>query len=135
MLAADRTVAREVYHEGRNDFAWVYEVKFPIRDQDGRTRAIGGCALIATERNRSEQALHLSQERLARAQRIAKFGHWVWSGMAYAGWTSGTVGTGGRRRHLRRLRVRPRRRPMPTTSGASSIPTITGGSPPPMPTS
>ncbi len=91
MLAADRTVAREVYHEGRNDFAWVYEVKFPIRDQDGRTRAIGGCALDVTERNRSEQALHLSQERLARAQRIAKFGHWVWSGMAYAGWTSGIV--------------------------------------------
>ncbi len=91
LLAGDRTVAREVYHEGRADFAWAYEVKFPIRGQDGKTRAIGGCALDVTDRNRSEQALHLSQERLARAQRIAKFGHWVWSGLAYAGWSSGIV--------------------------------------------
>ncbi|MCC6468106.1 MAG: PAS-domain containing protein [Alphaproteobacteria bacterium] len=37
------------------------------------------------------QALAASERQLARAQRIAKLGHWVWTGPPYASWADGRV--------------------------------------------
>lgn len=91
LLATNCTVAREIHNGGRKEFAWVYEVKFPIRDADGSIKAIGGCALDITERKLAEQALRASEAQLSRAQKIAKVGHWVWSGPDYSEWSPRTV--------------------------------------------
>ncbi len=44
-----------------------------------------------TEWRQVEDRVRQSEQRLARAQTIAKIGHWVWSGPPYAGWTAGKV--------------------------------------------
>lgn len=80
MIDTDRAITSEVFHEGRTEFAWDYEVKFPIRDRNGKIRAIGGCSIDYTDRKATETALLRAKEaaeqaNLAKSQFLANMSH------------------------------------------------------------
>ncbi len=53
-------------------------VKFPLFDVEGRPSAVCGISTDITHIKRAEEALRKSEERLKKAQRIAKMGSWEW---------------------------------------------------------
>jgi len=62
VIETGSAVAREVQFSDLGE-EWSYEVKFPIRDADGRLIAIGGVAVDISDRKQTEMALRSEQAR------------------------------------------------------------------------
>jgi len=62
VIETGRAVAREVHFSDLGE-EWSYEVKFPIRDVDGRLIAIGGVAVDISDRKQTEMMLRTSEAR------------------------------------------------------------------------
>jgi PAS domain S-box-containing protein len=64
VIASGQTVTAEVHFAERSVSPWTFEVKFPIRDENGNLSAIGGIAIDTTVTKRSERALRASEARM-----------------------------------------------------------------------
>ena len=62
VIETGNAVAQEVQFSDLGE-EWSYEVKFPIRDADGRLIAIGGVAVDISDRKKTEMALRTSEAR------------------------------------------------------------------------
>jgi PAS domain S-box-containing protein len=62
VVSTGRAMSREVEFDDLGE-EWSYEVKFPIRDADGRVVAIGGVAVDISDRKKAELALQTSEAR------------------------------------------------------------------------
>ena len=77
ILAAGRPETAEQLMVGADrSERWFYTVKFPLRDADGRSRALGGISFDVTEKKLAEAQLarhheHLEQEVRARTQELS----------------------------------------------------------------
>ncbi len=80
VLRLRRTVEREqeiVFQDGSTHAILV--TKFPVLDVEGQPIGVGTINTDLTEHKRALAALRESEAALAKAQRLAKLGHWRWS--------------------------------------------------------
>jgi len=69
----------------------VMTIKFPIRDEAGRTIAVGGFTQDVSEHKRAERTLKESEARLRRAQQQARLTYWSWDLTTHAySWAPGS---------------------------------------------
>ncbi len=55
---------------------WIQDRGFPIKDGQGNLRLLTGVATDITERKLAEEGLRESEERLVKAEQVARLGHW-----------------------------------------------------------
>jgi PAS domain S-box-containing protein len=62
LLLTDASAVHEHHLAGRDAYAWIMSIRFPIRDETGATSHIGGFAVDITARKAMEQALKASEQ-------------------------------------------------------------------------
>jgi len=58
----------------QGDIRWIWERSFPIKDESGQFYRIAGISEDVTERKRTEEALHKSEDQLRKVQRMEAVG-------------------------------------------------------------
>lgn len=79
VLAQDQSVQVEEVLNLNGKETRFFSIKFPIKNEDGKTYAICGISNDITSRKRAEEALRSSEERLALAMEGSGMGVWDWS--------------------------------------------------------
>ena len=92
-LAGRTPVYASEYRVGSNDgaYRWVRVRGLCVRDAQGRPLRMAGSATDIDARRRAEDALRLSEERLALAMTGSTGGHWVWEQPSDALYVSGNL--------------------------------------------
>ena len=79
VLAHGQAISYEVAMVGAYSGRAFYTCKAPVRDPDGRVVGVVGISRDISDRKRVEEALRVSQSRLATAESIAHLGTWEWN--------------------------------------------------------
>jgi PAS domain S-box-containing protein len=79
VISTGQAVSYEVLGVGASTGRVFYTCKAPVRDPDGRLMGVIGISRDIADRKRVEEALRVSESRLAATQSIAHLGTWEWN--------------------------------------------------------